>query len=129
MKNWKAVAGVMLVFALGALSGALVAHRFCQHRFENMMHGGPKAVGDFIVKKLGHELDLDQSQKDEVSKIVSEAHSEMDALKKQFRPQMDAIINKSEDRVRAILKPEQRERFEKFVKEREERMERREKGE
>ena len=50
-KNWKAITGVMLVFVLGFLSGALVTNRVCMHRFESFERGGPQMV-DSIVKHL-----------------------------------------------------------------------------
>ena len=113
MKNWKAVAGVILVFLLGGVCGAALAHKVGHHWSDESRHGRDRS--EFIVKRMSRELDLDDSQREEVRKIITGAHNEMQALMKQTEPQRDAIISRSEDQVRAILKPEQKERFEKFV--------------
>ena len=118
MKNWKAIAGVILVFALGALSGSLVTQNVCGHRFERMLHGGGHDMSQVVVDRLSHRLDLDNTQRAEVSKIVTEAHIEMDSVRKEFQPQIESIMNKSQDKIRSILRPDQREKFEKFVAER-----------
>ena len=124
-KNWKAIAGVVLVFVLGALSGALVSHRVCMHRMENFERGGPQMV-DSIVRHLSHKLDLDQAQREEFRKIVTGTQTEMHAVRQTVKPQLEAILDKAHEKVRAILRPDQRERFEKFVAEHKERWKQRE---
>jgi Spy/CpxP family protein refolding chaperone len=42
----------------------------------------------------------------------------MDVIRKQYRPQMEAVLEKSRAEMRRILRPQQLEKFEKFLAER-----------
>ena len=126
MKNWKAVAGVLLVFALGGLSGAFVASRVCHRRIERIMRGGPQARVSEVVRRLSRRLDLDQAQQGKLAAIVAEAHAGMEAIRARHEPEVKAVLDRADDKVRAILRPEQRERFERFVARRRERWKARE---
>jgi len=124
MKKWKAVVGVVLVFLLGALSGALFT-RVCWHEFGGGRHVNP----DAIVRRLDRELKLDPAQKEEVRKIVAGVHAQMQAMKKENEPRVEALLDKAQDEVRAVLRPEQRERYEKFIANHKERWKKRRLGE
>ena len=115
MKKWKAVAGVILVFLLGAMAGAIADHMPCWHRVESIITGGPAARRAFIVERLSCELKLNAEQKAKLNEIAKDTHMQIKAVKTQIQPQVDAILAASEDKVRAMLTPEQRERFEKFL--------------
>ncbi len=121
MKKWKAIAGVLLVFILGGIAGTLGTMCVCRHRGEWMMRGGPHAYTEAAVRRLDHALKLDAGQHRQVEAIVAEAHSEMRAVRKEAQPRLDAIFEKAVGRVSAILRPDQREKFEKIVQERRER--------
>ena len=118
MKKWKAIIGVILVFALGAVAGALVTHRVCQHRMESLVGGGSKAMREFIFNRMDRELKLDDSQRAQLKAIFQETHEQIKAVHGRIQPQVDEILSRADDRVRAILRPDQRERYEKFVQER-----------
>jgi hypothetical protein len=118
MKKWKAIIGVVLVFVLGAVAGAIVSHRVCQHRMETIVSGGPKAMREFIFKRMDRELRLDAGQRAQLQAIFQETHEQIKAVRGKTQPQVDEIINRADDRVRAILRPDQRDKFEKFVEER-----------
>ena len=117
MKNWKAIAGVVLVFILGALAGAIVAHRVCHHRIESILTGGSEVRREMIVHRMTHRLDLDDSQRRQLDTIMNETHTQVAAARRQIQPQVDEIISRSQDKVRAILRPDQRDKFEKFIAE------------
>lgn len=127
MKKWKAIIGVILVFILGAAAGSIVSHVVCQRRIESIVSGGPHAVRQIMLERLNRELKLDEDQRVRLKAIFNETHEEIKAERSKIQPQIDEILNRAEDRVRAILRPDQRERFEKFVLERKERSKRRNK--
>jgi uncharacterized membrane protein YeaQ/YmgE (transglycosylase-associated protein family) len=126
MKKWKIIVSVILVFLLGALAGALVIHKVDQHRIAGIIRGEPGAVGELIVQRLNHKLRLDPQQVEKVRVIVYETHDEIRNVRKQFRPQIQEILDRSRNRVRAILRPDQLEEYEKIVAERKARQEREE---
>lgn len=121
MKKWKAIAGVVVVFLLGTVAGALVTHQIYQHRMESFMRGGPRP--EMIVQRLNHELHLDAAQLTQLRSIVQETSSEIREVRKQIRPRIREILERSQDKVRAILRPDQREKYEKIIAERKKRRE------
>jgi hypothetical protein len=115
MKKWKPIASIIIVFLLGVLAGALVTHKIHQSRVEGIMRGEPRRTTEFIVRRLDRELHLDAGQSEQLRTIVEETHAEMKKLRKQFKPQTEEILARSQEKIRAILRPDQRERYEKIT--------------
>jgi Spy/CpxP family protein refolding chaperone len=114
MKNWKAIVGVLLVFVLGMAAGGLVTLGVIRHRWMR----GPQAMADFAVRRLSWELRLDAAQRQQLRAIVADTQQEMKAVGQQVQPQIEQTLGKAEHRVRAMLRPDQREKFDKLVAER-----------
>jgi Spy/CpxP family protein refolding chaperone len=112
MKNWKAIVGVIAVFVLGTLAGSFMTVGIIRHRFHHGQAG--QAMADHIVRKLSWDLRLDATQREQLRAIVNDGRKEMHAL----RPQIESILTRSEAKVRAILRPDQQEKFDKLVAER-----------
>jgi hypothetical protein len=123
MKQWKAIASVILVFLLGAMTGALVTHTIYRQKMENIIKDEPRTIREVIVQRLDRKLSLDPAQLEQVRAIVRETHSEMKNVRKQIRPQIDEILTRSQAKVRAILRPDQFEKYEKILAERKKRRE------
>lgn len=111
MKNWKTILGVILVFVFGMLAGGLVTGKILQRRLRQ----GAPAVSEIIVRRLSVSLHLDQQQREQLRTIVGEAQQEMEAVRKQVQPQFAEVFDRAENRVREMLRPEQREKFEEIV--------------
>lgn len=126
MEKWKTIVSVVLVFILGAVAGALVTHRIYQQKIENIMKNEPRTRSEFIVQRLNHELHLDTTQLEQLRVIIKDTHTEIKNVRKQFRPQMDEILARSQDKVRAILRPDQLTKYEKIMAERRKRREKEE---
>ena len=118
MKKWKAIVSIIIVFLLGALAGALVTHKIYQHRVEGIMKGEPKTMREFIVRRLERELHLDTNQLEQLRAIVEETHAEMRRVRRQFRPQIEEILARSQEKIRVLLRPDQFEKYEKIITER-----------
>ena len=118
MKKWRAIASIIIVFVLGALAGALLTHKIYQHRVEGIMKGEPRKTTEFIVRRLDRELHLDADQLKQLRAIVEETHAEMKKVRRQFRPQIEEILARSQDKIRALLRSDQLEKYEKIVAER-----------
>ena len=115
MKKWKAIVSIILVFLLGSLAGVLITHEIYHHRIESIIKGEPNAMRELIVQRLNHKLHLDTNQLSQLRDIVKETHEDMKNVRKQFRPQIEEILLRSQNRVRAILHPDQLEKYEKIV--------------
>jgi len=124
MKRWKSILGVLLVFLLGALAGAAVEHRIARQSFENILSGRGGATVDLVVGRLSRSLDLDPAQQDQVRAIVTETRREIVEIRKPVHAQVMSSIDTSRARIRAILRPEQQEKFDRIQAERRKRRER-----
>jgi len=121
MKNFKAIAGILLVFLLGAAGGALVSHAICQARLERFISGGHKMREDVIVERLTKKLDLDGSQQEQVRAIMHETHDSIRQVRSRIHPQIEGLLTTGQDRIKAVLRPDQREKFDKIIAERKQR--------
>lgn len=118
MKNYKAIVGVLLVFALGAICGGAVTHVMDRSRTEAFMKGGPAAREEFLVKRLASQLDLDSRQIELIRPIVHETHGSILRIRQQSRPQVEGVLEESQRKISMILRPDQREKFVKIIAER-----------
>ena len=116
MKNWKAVVGVIAIFVLGGLAGSITTIGLVRHR---LVHGhGSQMLENLIVRRLSWDLRLDRAQREQLRAIVAEGHEEMKGIRKQIQPQVEELLTRSEAKVRAMLRPDQVEKFDKLVAER-----------
>lgn len=126
MKQSRPVIGVILIFLLGILSGALGTHLWYTYRIESIISGSAHSREEYIVSRLGRKLVLDDRQKDQVRAIVHETKEAIKALRKPLRPQTEAIIEKSQAKILVLLNPEQQRKFQQIIAARKEKL--REKG-
>lgn len=118
MKNWKAIVGVIAVFLLGMVAGGLITAKVFQYRIYGVLKSGSPAAANVVVRRLSWQLRLDAAQREQVRQIVTEAQQEMKAVRKQVHPQVEEILDRADGKVRAVLRPEQQEKYEKLVAER-----------
>jgi hypothetical protein len=123
MRGWKVIVSVVLIFVLGGIAGALVMRGIDQHKIESIIKGESGMTREVIVTRLNQKLNLDAVQLEQLRTIVRETHAQMRSVRKQYRPQIEEILQRSQDRVRTILRPDQLETFNKIVAERKKRHE------
>lgn len=109
---------IIIVFVLGLLAGALLAHKIYQHRVEGIMKGEPRTMRELIVRRLDRELHLDASQLERLRTVVEETHAEIRKVRRQCRPQIEEILSRSQEKVRELLRPDQLQKYEKIIEER-----------
>ena len=124
MKRWKSILGVLLVFLLGALAGAAIVHRVGRQSVEAVLSGRGGATVDLVVRRLSRSLDLDPVQQDQVRAIATETRRDIVEIRKPVQGQVEAAFERSRVRVRAILRPEQQEKYDRIQAERRKRRER-----
>lgn len=118
MKRWKSILGVLLVFLLGALAGAAVVHRYDRQSVEAVLSGKGDATAELVVRRLSRSLDLDPAQRDQVRAIVTETRREIAEIRQPVQARIDAALESSRGRVRALLRPDQQEKFDRIQSER-----------
>jgi Spy/CpxP family protein refolding chaperone len=126
LKIWLVVVGV---FALGCLSGVALdgAYRLrAAGRDRTGEHG--RRSGQDIFERMRSDLSLTDEQARQVKTVLDETRDEFRTLSAECRPRYDAIRQKGRERIRALLTPEQQQRFDAKVAERDARERDREKG-
>ncbi|MGH9814256.1 MAG: hypothetical protein ACRD4T_14080, partial [Candidatus Acidiferrales bacterium] len=64
---------------------------------------------------LTNELKLSAEQQQQLGPILDETATSYEAIRERVRPEYDQVRQQSRDRIRAILTPEQKARFEELV--------------
>jgi Spy/CpxP family protein refolding chaperone len=77
--------------------------------------GGP-ARRERILRHMTRDLNLNDAQAQQVRAILEETGNKIQDLRKQHRPEFDAVRKESHDRIRKVLTPEQAGKFEEMVK-------------
>lgn len=126
MEKSRPIFGVVLVFLLGILCGSLAMHLVYKYRMDSIISGRGENREELLVNRLAEKLTLDNRQQAQVRSILHETHEAIKGLRSQIRPQTEAIIEKAQARINAILTPEQRGEYAKMIAERKEKMRKKE---
>ena len=133
MKRSSALAGVVALFLVGVVVGVLGAELVRRHHPWGLAagpghQGGPighLGMGHRIVAtELTRRLDLTADQQRQIEPILAETHREAQAIWREVRPRVLAVIEQGENRIAQILTPRQREEFEAIRRERAEHLQR-----
>lgn len=103
---------VVVVFVLGVLLGGVADHLFGARVFGNP---APQTKRDQIIGQLTSQLSLTPDQQKQLTSIVDETRSQWRTLYAPLDAQHEQIRQQGRDRIRAILTPEQRPKFEEFM--------------
>ncbi len=99
-KGWLFVAIAVAGLAIGFAASSL-AYRY-------RWLGVPR--GPFI-DRMQHELNLTPAQRDQILQMINETRAKVMNLREEFQQQRHATILQARTRVRALLTPEQQEKF------------------
>jgi|GEM_PF-530748 len=117
MSRTKAVVGVCLIFFFGLISGVGLSVKLVDWRIRHMVKDAPKSLGQIVVRRLDHELELDAGQREKVHAIVAENREQMRAIHRENQPRMEKIMDDATRRIREVLTPAQQEKFDTMVRE------------
>lgn len=127
MRRSSAIAGVVALFVVGVVVGALGADLVRSHRPQSLAvnhHGagrrmmGSERGGRMMAAELHRRLDLSADQQRQLDAILADTHRETQALWQEVRPRVVAVIERGQNRIAEILNPRQRQEFEVYRKER-----------
>jgi Spy/CpxP family protein refolding chaperone len=115
LKIWLVVVGV---FVLGAATGILVDGVYRLRASGNArleMHGGHQE--EEAVEHMKSDLNLSNQQVTEVRAILDQTRNEFRSLRAEVRPRYDAVRQNARTKIRALLTPEQQQKFDAKVAE------------
>ncbi|MGH9776098.1 MAG: hypothetical protein ACRD50_14255 [Candidatus Acidiferrales bacterium] len=103
---------VMIVFLLGIALGGFSDHLWGSHIWAR----GQRPGRDALLNQLTQELQLSADQQKQLASIVDDTRSRWHALDESIRPEHERIRQESRDKIRAVLTPEQKPKFEDFLR-------------
>lgn len=118
MKNWRAIVGVIGVFVLGMAAGGLLMGGVVAKRLHRVARGDSLFTAEEITRRLSRSLALDAGQREQVLVIVRDAQAQIKDTRRQCEPQIRATIDASITKARAVLRPDQAEKFDRLVADR-----------
>jgi Spy/CpxP family protein refolding chaperone len=111
LKIWLVVVGV---FVLGCVTGASVDSvyrlRAANNERQDARTGGRKSKEE-VLENMKRDLKLNDNQATEIRAILDQTRSDYRALRIEVRPRYDTIRQNARARIRALLTPEQQQRF------------------
>ena len=114
-KRGEAAVLVVVVFLLGALLGGVGNHVWGERVWGKQTISSQPTKGT-IVRDLTNQLQLTPDQQKQLGVIVDDTRTQWRALYTTIEPRHEEIRQQSRDRIRAILTPDQKPKFEEFMK-------------
>ena len=109
--HWKAVLGIVLVFLFGCASGWLSRSMVAYHQTSTFLQRGPEGVAKLLERRMTHDLDLDANQQQQIHACFMENVNQRRQLQLQIQPQIQLLNRQTLQQINAVLRPDQRERF------------------
>lgn len=121
LKIWLVVVGV---FVLGCVTGASLdsLYRLKASNADRQERHGRRDKGN-VFEEMKRDLNLTEQQATAVRAITEQSREEYRALRNEVRPRYEAVRASARARIRALLNPEQQQRFDAKAAERDARRE------
>ena len=118
---------VLGIFALGCVTGASLDSAYRLQASNDRASAGQPAKEDFF-EAMQRNLNLNNRQATEIRTIVDETRSDYRQLRAEVRPRYDSLRQKARVRIRALLTPDQQQKFDAMVAQRDARRDEEEKN-
>ncbi|PYT12759.1 MAG: hypothetical protein DMF51_12415 [Acidobacteria bacterium] len=107
MTRTRATLLLLGMFVLGLACGVFGTAAFGLHRWR-MGHFSHERMERFVVRRLSHRLDLDDSQRKVLEDVTHRAHQQIEAIHDEALPRIEAVIDQACQDLGPALRPEQR---------------------
>lgn len=113
MKIWKSVLLLVLVFAAGMAVGIVSTQVFVR-RVVQAAIAHPDGVQMMMERNLTRRLYLDFDQQTKLHAILADTRRQLGELRRQYQPQANVILRGADQKIAALLTPEQQAHYEKI---------------
>jgi hypothetical protein len=107
MTQQKLWIGLIVLFLAGIVTGAAGTTLYWQHEQDRRSEQGPAAKQERLMKKLVHDLSLDQAQQEAIKPIIDRTHKDLLRLRFHHQPEVERILIQGMTDMKASLSPEQ----------------------
>src|SRR5919106_490149 len=109
--KWKLIAGFLLVFVAGGLTGAFVGASHGRHFFK-FHHRGD--ISERMRERLTRELDLTPEQVAKISPILDRAAAQLQQMRRDTGQRVREILNETHRQIAPTLTDEQRQKLQRM---------------
>src|SRR5256886_1023108 len=107
--QWKLIAGFILVFVAGGISGAFLGGLYARHHFFQLHH--PQLIGARMKERLGAELNLTPEQLAKISPIIDKAAVQLREIRRDTARRVHETIGEAHRQMAVNLTDEQRQKL------------------
>jgi Spy/CpxP family protein refolding chaperone len=107
--QWKLIAGFVLVFVAGGITGAFVGGSYARHQFFEMHH--PERMAGRMKERLRAELNLTPEQLAKISPIIDKTTAQLRDIRRDTGRRVHEIITDSHRQMAAELTDQQRQKL------------------
>ena len=109
VSKWKLIAGFLLVFVAGGITGAALGGLYARHLFVEFHR--PGRVADKMKERLRAELSLTPEQVAKVSPIVDTTAAQLQEIRRDTGRRVHEIMAEAHKEIAVNLTDEQRQKF------------------
>src|SRR4051812_12323844 len=110
--QWKLIAGFVLVFIAGGVTGAFFVATQARHLFFASPHHG--IVADRMRERLTRELSLTPDQVAKISPIIDKAGAELEDIRRYSGRRVHETFQESHKEISAFLTDDQRQKLQRI---------------
>ena len=110
--KWKLIAGFLLVFLAGGLTGAFLGASHVRHFFFKHHHRGD--IGERMRERLRRELDLTPEQVARISPILDRAAAQLQQMRRDSGQRVREILDETHRQIAPTLTDEQRQKLQRM---------------
>ena len=103
--KWKLIAGFLLVFLAGGLTGVFVGASHTRHCFLKFHHRGD--ISERMRERLRKELDLTPEQVTKISPILDRAAAQLQQMRRDTGQRVREILDETHRQIAPTLRDEQ----------------------
>lgn len=107
--KWQVRLAVLLLFVVGFLAGALAMNMYRSRQWS------PRAGGRGGFEQMIDRLNLTQDQRTQVDSIFEDARKQLAELRRESEPKFREVRKNTDERLQAVLTPEQWEQFQEMT--------------
>jgi Spy/CpxP family protein refolding chaperone len=107
--QWKLIAGFVLVFVAGGITGAFVGGSYARHHFLELHR--PERIGAQMKERLRADLNLTPEQVAKISPIIDKTASQLRDIRRDTGQRVHQVMAESHRQMAANLTDEQRQKL------------------
>jgi Spy/CpxP family protein refolding chaperone len=107
--QWKLIAGFLLVFVAGGITGAFVGGSYSRHHFFKLHR--PERIGALMKDRMRAELNLTPEQVAKISPIIDKTALQLRDIRRDTGQRVHEVIAEAHRQMAATLTDEQRQKL------------------